>query len=92
MNVRVEPPFQVLVRERRMGGGFRPVKAWVIGEGVGDLIRGAHYSYVFAAPDCEPRYTTNPDGSVLLENEGRTWCRGWDGEAADALRAVLALS
>lgn len=28
---------------------------------------------------------------VRREDEGVTWCRGWEGEAADALRAAAAL-
>lgn len=26
------------------------------------------------------------------EDEGKTWCRGWDGPAVDALKTVIALS
>jgi hypothetical protein len=31
------------------------------------------------------------DGDVLLSNEGLTWCRGWDGPAAEAFRTACAL-
>lgn len=40
--------------------------------------------------------TSIKDGSMLpfvleAENEGVTWCRGWEGDAAEALRVVQAL-
>lgn len=39
-----------------------------------------------------PRPTSYNDSVELLSDEGRTWCRGWEGPQVDALKTVAALS
>lgn len=36
--------------------------------------------------------SSGPVEKLQAEEEGRVWCRGWDGSAVDALKTVLALS
>lgn len=84
-------PFQILVKRKTTSN---LVRAWVVGKG-SRITDGSFPFYGWIENPlmgCVPKFTRNPDGDVLLENEGLTWCRGWDGDAADALRATIALS
>lgn len=55
-------------------------------------IRRSENHTVYEYDSSDAHIHERADGDVLAINEGVSWCSGWDGPAADALRVAYALA